>query len=201
MDDMEKLVKKLKPWLGVLVGKCFAAGVEDGRFSGGVWIGAINQPPVAGSLCLEGSILKSRALSARVRATASQAIPNATWTVLLFDAEHWDDDSLHSLVGNPERLTIRTAGVYLIAVQARFAANPSGTREVQIQLNGTTTLVLADCLASTQANGLVYLNLATIWKLGSDDYLRAVVYQSSGAALNVESSGALSPAFMAARIA
>jgi hypothetical protein len=201
MEDLEKLVIKMKPWLAGLPARALSAGVGDGRFSGGLWIGAVSQTPVPGSLCLEGSILKSRAISARVGSNAGQSVPHAAWTALTFNTEVWDEDEMHSLATTTERLTIRTAGVYLISAQVRFAANTTGTRELQIRLNGTTTLALADCLATAQANGLVYLNLVTLWKLVVGDYLSAVVYQTSGAALNVESAGALSPAFMATRIA
>lgn len=201
MENLEELVIKLKPWLAGLAARALSAGVGDGRFSGGLWIGAVSQTPMAGSLCLEGSILKSRALSARLGSNAGQSIPHATWKTLIFNTETWDEDGLHSLSTNADRLTIRTAGVYLITAQARFAANLTGTRELQIRLNGSTTLALVDCLATAQTNGLAYLNLVTLWKLTVGDYLSAVVYQTSGAALNVESAGAYSPAFMATRIA
>jgi hypothetical protein len=201
VENLEELVIKLKPWLAGLAARALSAGVGDGRFSGGLWIGAMSQTPVAGSLCLEGSILKSRALSARLGSNASKSIPHATWTALTFNTEIWDEDELHSLFTNADRLTIRTAGVYLITAQVRFAANMIGTRELQIRLNGSTTLALADCQATAQANGLTYLNLVTLWKLMVGDYLSTVVYQTSGVALSVESAGAFSPAFMAARIA
>lgn len=201
MEDLEKLVIKLKPWLAGLAARALSAGVGDGRFSGGLWIGAVSETPVAGSLCLEGSILKSRAISARLGSNTGQSIPHAAWTALTFNTEAWDDDEMHSLVTTTDRLAIHTAGVYLIGAQVRFAANMIGTREMQIRMNGSTTLALADCLATAQANGLVYLNLVTFWKLMVGDYLSVVVYQASGAALNVESAGACSPAFMAARIA
>ena len=201
MEDLEKLVIRLKPWLAGLAARALSAGVGDGRFSGGLWIGAVSETPVPGSLCLEGSILKSRAVSARLGSDTGQSIPHAAWTALTFNTEVWDEDELHSLTTTTDRLTIHTAGVYLITAQVRFAANMAGTRELQIRLNGTTTLALADCLATAQANGLVYLNLVTLWKLVAGDYLSGVVYQTSGGALYVESAGALSPAFMAARIA
>jgi hypothetical protein len=201
MENLEGLVIRLKPWLTGLAARALSAGVGDGRFRGGIWVGAVNHAPVTGSLCLEGSILKSKAISARLGSNAAQSIPHASWTALTFNTEVWDEDDLHNLITSIERLTIRTAGVYSITAQARFAANLSGTRELQIRLNGTTTLALADCLATAQVNGLVYLNLTTAWKLAPNDYLSVLVYQTSGAALNVESSGILTPAFLAARIA
>ena len=133
MEDLEKLVIKLKPWLAGLAARALSAGVGDGRFSGGIWIGAVSETPVPGSLCLEGSILKSRAVSARLGSDTGQSIPHATWTVLTFNTEVSNDDELHSLTSNTDRLTIRTAGVYLIAAQFRFAANMTGTRELQIR--------------------------------------------------------------------
>ncbi|GEM_PF-2772450 len=200
MEDLEKLVVELKPWLAGLATRALSTGVGDGRFGGGLWIGAVSETPVPGSLCLEGSILKSRAISARLGSNLPQSIPHASWTALTFNTELWDEDELHDPATHTDRLTIRTAGVYLITAQVRFAANLSGMRELQIRKNSTATLALADCLSNTQTNGLVYLNLVTLWNLLVGDHLSALVYQSSGAALNVESAGALSPAFMAARI-
>ena len=57
-------------------------------------------------------------------------------------------------------------------------------------MNGTTTLALTDCLATAQANGLVYLNSGHAVEADGWGLPVAVAYQTSGAALYVESAGA-----------
>lgn len=55
-------------------------------------------------------------------ADAPQTITNATWTTLLFPTETYDNDTMHSTSSNTGRITVATAGIYLVVGQVTFEA-------------------------------------------------------------------------------
>lgn len=126
--------------------------------------------------------------STRLSNTASQSIPNGAQTTLSFDIEDRDTDTLHDTVTNTSRITIKTPGVYLIAASARFAANATGTRVLGAWLNGSTRIKETEALADSVSGEPTILPLITTVRLSAGDYIEARVYQSSGGALNVDST-------------
>lgn len=79
-------------------------------------------------------------------------------------------------------LTAPQAGVYLITGGVAWPSNPTGNREISLQLNGSTTLV-AD--QRSAVNGAVTeQNISTIYRLGAGDYIEEIVTQTSGGTLN-----------------
>lgn len=48
-------------------------------------------------------------------------LPHATWTSISLSTEHWDTDAMHDLVSSPEKITIKTAGVYLCTAYFRVS--------------------------------------------------------------------------------
>ena len=131
----------------------------------------------------------------RVRAynSAAISIPNNTETALTFDSERWDTDTMHSTVSNTGRLTATTAGQYVISANIGFAANATGYRYCTIRLNGVTPI--ASHAAVGFSNDTNYFNLSTTYNLAATDYVDIVVFQNSGAALNVTSAPNASPEF------
>ena len=54
--------------------------------------------------------------------SVNQSIPNgAVPTVVTFDQEEYDTDNMHAPIPNPSRITINTAGKYLLQGQAGWA--------------------------------------------------------------------------------
>lgn len=93
--------------------------------------------------------------STRLRQSAPQSIPTGfVDTVLLFDTEDWDTDTLHSTVTNTSRITIPTglAGLWRMTSVVSMA-NPAenGNVAVKIRKNGTTIL-------SGNNNASAYIN-------------------------------------------
>lgn len=129
--------------------------------------------------------------AARVTHDANQSIPNSSATAIAFNTETLDTDTMHDNSTNNTRLTCKTAGIYSIFAQARFASNATGDRILAIVLNGTTTLVNQRVPA---VNGNVTsLNVYTEYSLAVNDYVEATAFQNSGGALNVQSDGVLTP--------
>jgi len=138
-------------------------------------------------------------LGARVYHNANQSISNTTVTALAFNSERWDTDTIHDTATNNSRLTCKTAGKYLIVGQVRFASNATGVRQVDIRLAGSTTIGSGAMNAAGGGN-VTIMTVATVADLAVNDWVDLAVYQDSGGALNVLSSGDSSPEFLMVRV-
>jgi len=123
-------------------------------------------------------------ICAQVRSIANQSIANTTNTTVTYGAEVYDTDGMASLGANDDRLTVRTAGKYLIIFNCAFAANATGYREGFFYLNGGTATQVSTI--PTTSGRRTSIGLAWVADFDVDDYIQVQVSQSSGGALNVE---------------
>ena len=132
--------------------------------------------------------------SIRCRAynNANISINNATTTAITLNSERWDTDTMHSTSSNTSRLTATTAGLYVITASVDFAANATGVRSAQLQVNGATVIALST-IASAGAGNDTVISLATTYYLNATDYVEMLAFQNSGGALNVVSGANYSP--------
>ncbi len=135
---------------------------------------------------------------ARVYHDADQNISTATTTVLAFNTEKYDTDTIHDNVTNNSRLTCKTAGKYLIVANVAFAGHATGSRWVTIQFGGAIAMASDRRLAVTTFEPV--LSVSTIYNLGVNEYVEVQVYQDSGGVLAVKAYGEISPQFMMQRI-
>lgn len=146
----------------------------------------------------------SFAPTVRVYNNANININTATLTALTYNSERFDTahnaaDTMHDTGINTGRLTCRYAGKYQITSNVDWAGNVTGTRVILIRLNGVTTIAREDTLAGTGGPG--GQSISTLYDLAVNDYVETVVYQTSGAGLNVNATGNFSPEFMMVRVA
>jgi len=135
----------------------------------------------------------------RVYRSTSQSINDNTSTTVTFDAEVFDTDTMHDLVTNTSRITIRTAGVYLVTFTGYFAAGADYTEfYADIYKNGFFCSNGQSGSATTDSAAR-RMKTQDILKLAVNDYLEIVVYQNNGAntARNLTADGAGLPAFAA----
>lgn len=120
---------------------------------------------------------------ARVYQSAHQTIPHATWTIVPFNRETFDTDSIHDNVTNNSRLTCKTAGKYLIIATFRWEGNGAGTRMHIIKFNGITNYQRAglDRLGTSK----LQLSFSTVHPLAVNDFVEFWVKQDSGGALSL----------------
>lgn len=142
--------------------------------------------------------VSAQAIGARVFHNTTQSIPNNASTLVNFNSERFDTDTIHDTVTNNSRLTCKTAGVYLIVGHLGYAANGTGERVAQILLNGTTAIV-TESGVPTSSNQF-RLTATTVYSLALNDFVQLVAYQTSGGALNTEAGGNYSPEFMMIRL-
>ena len=128
-----------------------------------------------------------------LKKSAAQSITTATYTAATFDVESFDTDNMHDNVTNPSRITINTAGVYLFTGSTVWATNTTGHRIMGFRTNasGTQTLggiVTASIPVAAAPADLGRNSISMIYKLGKGEFVEMMVYQNSGAGLNLVAS-------------
>jgi hypothetical protein len=120
---------------------------------------------------------------ASVYKSASQSIPHDVLTTVTWNSEDFDTNSFHSTSTNTGRLTIPTAGKYLISVVIGWDTTGSSvTKTVVMRKNGVDVI---------KSNGLgtgsdySTQTLQYIASCAVNDYFDILVYQPTGSAVNV----------------
>jgi len=134
-----------------------------------------------------------RDISAKVTKSASQSISNNTGTVITWDSELYDTDSMHDNVTNNERITINTAGKYSALFVTEWEGNGSGTRVLTIRKNGSdvaTCRVMADVRSQGVCNWAGELEV--------NDIITATGFQNSGGNLDFEAGVTIENTFLEA---
>ena len=113
----------------------------------------------------------------------TQSLSDDTTTALLGNSEYFDNGSMHDTGSNTSRMTIVTAGRYLLNATVFFDANSTGRRLVYLRVNGTTSYLLnsvAPPASPTTCVVPVFKSLV----LAAADYVEVLGNQNSGGALN-----------------
>lgn len=109
-----------------------------------------------------------------------------------FNSERYDTDSMHSTSVSSERITINTAGLYLVTAAIEWAANATGLRGLQISLNGSTPIV-TDHENSNGASFGTAISVSTVYKFTAGQYFEVHGFQNSGGNLGIASSANWTP--------
>lgn len=136
---------------------------------------------------------------ARVYKGANQLITSGLRTKQVFDQEVFDTDNCHHLLTNNERLTCRTAGLYLIGGYVLGEEAAGGYWYMILRYNGVTDIGIFVC----KANDAVYPNSMVItqtYPLAVNDFVHLEVYQNSGGNLDTLAVGINRPVFWMQRI-
>ena len=139
------------------------------------------------------------AIAARAFHSTTQSIPNNTSTALNFNSERFDTDVIHDNATNNERLTCKTAGLYLITANIGFAANATGVRAILLQLNGTTFIASING-PNNGASASRRLEVSTLYQLAVNDFVTVLAFQDSGGSLNTEQVANITPEFSMVRL-
>jgi len=130
--------------------------------------------------------------------TASQSIPHNAFTALSFTAaDEIDTDDMHSTSVNPSRITINTAGVYMVSGLLNWGASANGTdRVASVFKNGSEVGGFrpgALSLPSYSVSTSIILGASHPMNLAVGDYIELRGYQTSGGgALNAISGSKFS---------
>ncbi|MDQ3730324.1 MAG: hypothetical protein M3355_12135 [Actinomycetota bacterium] len=131
----------------------------------------------------------------RLTRTVAQSIPNNTVTTLAWDSEREDSEGMH--VAGSTDVVIVTPGLYMLNLQASFAANATSIRALYLY-KGTTVVELTNVDAAS--TGVTALTMSSTLRLVANDVVTAKVLQNSGGALDVTKAADYSPEFQVVRL-
>lgn len=118
---------------------------------------------------------------------AAISIPNATETVVAMDGEAWDRGNTWS-PGTSDRVFLPVSGVYYIGVKATF--NVSGTGSRYMLLRAKSGVVIGRHDTGGHASAWIGLQVSGLYATTDPtDYIQLLVWQNSGAALDLVSGG------------
>jgi hypothetical protein len=63
----------------------------------------------------------------------SQSTTTGLGKIMNFNSVYFDNDNMADLVADPQKLTVRTAGVYVVMATATFAPNNAGYEEFNLR--------------------------------------------------------------------
>jgi hypothetical protein len=127
------------------------------------------------------------------RSTVAQSIPNNTWTPLLLEIEDDDNRDGHSTTTNTSRYTMPESGWYDLAGSASFASNATGFRGVAFIINGSITNFYWPTQVPPVNGNVTALSIAGDQYFTAGDYVEVAAYQNSGAGLNTNTAGSVTP--------
>jgi len=132
---------------------------------------------------------------ARVYLSGNQSIPTGVTTPISFDLASYNVGPMWVLATHPTRLTAVRGGTYSIKGNAAWQTDPTGSRALQIRLNGTTTI--ASVLNHASASGADHQAIGVHYKLQPGDYAELLAYQDTAGDENILGIVAYSPQFSA----
>jgi hypothetical protein len=117
---------------------------------------------------------------------STQSIANATFTAVLFNAEYYDTDSIHSTSSNTDRFTVPTGkgGKWAISASVLFSGSSTGERRIAVYKNGAAANT--DNRLSGQGSAGQTMAINSVFDLVATDYLSIYVYQDSSGSLNLD---------------
>lgn len=135
----------------------------------------------------------------RVNRTVAQSITSGVTTAITFDVERYDTHSFHSTSVNTDRCTVPYNGLYMISFHVDCGTTGGlGIRTVGIEVDGSLVIAQQSIPAST-SNAMTF-SISTMIVLNASQYIRGLVTQNSGGAMNVNVSGLYSPELAVAKI-
>jgi hypothetical protein len=118
--------------------------------------------------------------------STGHSVPTATDTALTWDTEAFDTDNMHSLVTNTDRLTMNTAGLYVVTLQIQFPFDAGGGERMgSLYLNNTTLIARDRRLSHSVGVGTTNMTLTTLYKFAAGDWVQPTAYQASGTTMTV----------------
>lgn len=119
-----------------------------------------------------------------LEASGTSVTSGAGYADVSYATETIDTQSLHSTSSNTNRVTIATAGKYMIIAYMEWAANTTGQRDMAILKNGGT--FVAANVQNPSPAGYCANSLTWFGSLAASDYLTLGVAQNSGSTLTVK---------------
>lgn len=135
----------------------------------------------------------------RARRSADQNVNSGALTTINFDTTDYDTDSMWAGAGQPARVRIHTAGIYLIIGQIHWSARNAGYRGLLLWHSAATYIGQAR-LGWSVGDYLSRGHVETTWDCAAGTYLELRVIQNSAAQLQAKADGYQASVLSANRI-
>lgn len=129
-----------------------------------------------------GMVYNSTPPYAQADRNSNQSIPNATWTAISFNVQVHDTDGIFGPTSTQLKPT--RSGYYAFGGSGTFAINTTNQRGIAIRKNGGVWYGMNVNEAISTYNHQLTTSWNT-WMNGTTDYIEIMVFQNSGAALNI----------------
>lgn len=130
-------------------------------------------------------------INARATKAAVQVIPTGAFTVLTYDTNTYDTSGVHSTTVNPSRFTVPEGcgGLYMAVANVNWSPNAAGQRHVVALMNGAVWFgsVFGNAVPVAGANTMQVLT--AVYQMVPGDYVEYMVFQDTGANLNLANNG------------
>jgi len=136
-------------------------------------------------------------ISCKVYNNADVSIANNSSTILAFNSESYDTDSMHDNTTNNSRVTIKTAGKYVVVGFIKWSSNSTGRRQISIMVNGSQKETIEDSSNTAHHH---YQQVVAEMSLSVNDYLELQAYQNSGGALDSLTMNSIYPGLAAMKV-
>lgn len=117
--------------------------------------------------------------------STGQTITTGTVTALTFDSEQFDTHTMHSTSSNTSRITVPSAGKYILMAQVVFDINSTGRRLFNFRKNGSDLFGSLDEKQTVSTGGYTVCKGLLIVDAAANDYFECVVYHTKGSNLDV----------------
>ena len=162
-----------------------------------------HEPPVTGAgvwlisdgkdlLAVGSTASAGRSLAPHAYRTSTLSVANSTDTTVTWQDATGNGLGWWSAGTNPTRVTARAAGRYSASCFSRWAANGTGYRTAEIRLNGTTLIGRGAHISAAAGAPTQFSVVSPPLDLAIGDYLEVIVFQNSGAALDLAHQNAYS---------
>jgi len=114
----------------------------------------------------------------RAKQTGTTSV-TSTYGAIAFAGKDFDDDTMHDNVTNNSRITIKTAGTYLVGACISTATGANEGVGVQLRLNGTTIIAYGGGgVSSSWIGGGA---LTTVRVFAANDYIEVLAAKNNAA--------------------
>lgn len=119
--------------------------------------------------------------AARISQSGNQVVPPVTDTVVTFNTEEFDTDNMVNIAGAPTRITIVTAGLYMVGGQIRESASAGAIPSyAKIRKNGVLPYVSQDSMTDRVASQSSHIYTQCFESCIAGDYFELFSSQDSG---------------------
>ena len=119
------------------------------------------------------------------QSVATSSFVTSVYLLVLWDAEQYDTNAMHSLASNTSRINATYTGLYTVNASVQFDMNVTGTRVLNLRKNsaGSQTGGTSLCLTRSASPGFMTARLTCDVQLAAGDYMELFGFQNCGSTL------------------